>query len=251
MVDGCEKHYGDRVESPARETSAACKAPTVFELPWRAEERTVQDELDAHVVAWNVGMYSGNIQTGPCPLCPKESAQGVRIAQSFLRDSPPTHFFLAMERPLDPSLNVVEVDRRAPTPSPCVTLQDENYRLCAVIYWSTQKHCFLCQALHGGCWHTYDSCSCGNTNHRHEYATNPFEDAKAEPVFYAYFREDEYEDGSDDYGEDFSDLDCEEQTDRLLRWKREAICLEEGQASTEAFVKEMKQESARDGAAAH
>lgn len=218
VVDGCEIHYGERAPSPQHLSDPACKIPTVCEFPRRTAKRTMQDEIDAHTTAWKLELYSKFTQSGPCPLCPSSSAPNVRVAQSMVHDEPPTHFFIAVELPVEAGADD-SGSFTAPSPSPCVSAHGETYRLCAVVFQATYGiGCFLCQAFYRGCWRTYHSCSSGDACHVHEYKTSPFKELGAEPVFFAYVREDEA-----DWSVHSSRDDEDEQSKRdVLRRERQA-----------------------------
>jgi len=206
IVDGCDYHYGDQIPDPHKYTADACKSPTVFEVPRRRAERTVQDELDARYVAWDLGLFSLTTQEGPCPLClaQNKSAPTVRVAHSSSSSpgEPPEHFFIAVSRRDESDYS--SYARTPPKPAVCVSAYGERFRLCAVVYREKcQKEsysCFSCQALYDGCWHTYHSCTGDKSVHRHQYESSPpFEreyvgtkrrvPLDMEPILFAYVRD--------------------------------------------------------------
>ena len=89
-------------------------------------------------------------------------------------------FYAAVERkPIGPSGDAGR--SCAHTPSVCVSAYKETYRLCSVIYEGTPRvGCFTSNALYGGCWHHYHSCTV-RTNHC-ESDSNPYESLIASRV---------------------------------------------------------------------
>ena len=218
VVDGCDHHYGDSIPAPSKYTAEACRAPSVAEVPRRQAERTVQDEIDAYVTAWEQGLFSLTTQEGPRPLCPPGRAPPVRVAPGMPKKDPPEHFYITVSRREETEYR--SKAPKPPEPSVCVSAFGERFRLCAVIYQERNTRdsscCFSCQALYDGCWHTYHSCTENKAEHGHRYDPNPiFErvtfDKKGrvrldmEPVFFAYVRDDKYL-PDEDYG--LPDIDC-------------------------------------------
>eukprot|EP00752_Nemacystus_decipiens_P013261 g11750.t1 len=63
---------------------------------------------------------------------------------------------------------------------------DETYRLTAVIHKVVNGSHFICQALQNGCWHMYDDLHSSESQHLHEYRTEPEHDGAIEPCLLAY-----------------------------------------------------------------
>lgn len=187
---GCEKHYGEEVQAPAKYTADACRERLILDVPGRGETHSVQDEIDVLDEAWRQCFYSRQTQTGPCPMC-STPAPMVTVAQRTLSGEPPAHFFVAAARTSDG-----EPVAGAAKPSVSVSAFRTTYRLCAVIFQCTTSiERFSCNAFYGGCWHAQNVWDGKFAHeHLHGYEACPSLEGfrgKAVPVFFAYVREGE------------------------------------------------------------
>lgn len=188
--DGCETHYGEEVQAPAKYTADACRERLILDVPGREGTHTVQDEIDVLDEAWRQCYYSRQTQTGPCPMC-STPAPVVTVAQVTLSGEPHAHFFVAAARTSEG-----EPEPGAAKPSVSVSAFRTTYRLCAVIFQCTTSiERFFCQAFYGGCWHAQNVWG-GKVAHEHLHvyeACPSFKGVrgKAVPVFFAYVREGE------------------------------------------------------------